>query len=255
MAWTLEGHRARLQLAHWQGTLDLRRTADGLGQWQRDRRPAGAARLLAVDLAGQGAAPEDSYVRVGDLVATYPQTAERPMRVQIYWRVDPQRQSAADWLAIDVQVSVQTALLDVPTPLSVTTRIAAAEVCRWLDAGGGLLQAVPLKPGGTLPIEPAQGAGCLLFRPAGVDWSYAEMIHPADFQHDELADVSASTSIDALLADRELVLTHHLFPESLEKGVILRSRLRGALLPRARDQQLLAECYAAFRETPPPLTT
>jgi hypothetical protein len=51
------------------------------------------------------------------------------------------------------------------------------------------------------------------------------------------------------------VLRHRLFLDELEKGVILRGRVRGLLLERERDRSATAEAYTQFAGSPPPLTT
>jgi hypothetical protein len=71
------------------------------------------------------------------------------------------------------------------------------------------------------------------------------MIHPADFHSDELLPGAG----DAVM------LRHRLFLSDLEKGVILRARVRGLLLPRQGDQPAAAEAYTEFAASPPPLTT
>ena len=52
-----------------------------------------------------------------------------------------------------------------------------------------------------------------------------------------------------------LRVSHQLFSERLEKGVILRARLRGVFLPRQRDTRVAAACYTAFAAAEPPLAT
>jgi hypothetical protein len=70
------------------------------------------------------------------------------------------------------------------------------------------------------------------------------MVHPADARRDRLTrDVAG------------LRLIHHLFADELEKGVILRARLRGALLPRADDQRLALDAYRGLLDARLPLTT
>jgi hypothetical protein len=73
------------------------------------------------------------------------------------------------------------------------------------------------------------------------------MIHPADFHGDCLVKSSG--------ADATLTLRHRLFPEPLEKGVILRGQIRAAWLPRDHDQSAAAALYRALLDLPPPLTT
>ena len=54
----------------------------------------------------------DCFVRGGDLVATYAQVHARPVRLQVYWRPIPTAHFVDSVAAIDVQVSVQTSLLE-----------------------------------------------------------------------------------------------------------------------------------------------
>ena len=96
-------------------------------------------------------------------------------------------------------------------------------------------------------IGPESGAGCLLFRLPDVDLSYVEMVHPADFQHDELSPGRPGGGA--------LRIAHRLFRTSLEKGVILRARVRGVFVNRRDDAEAAAECYAAFAAADPPLGT
>jgi hypothetical protein len=50
-------------------------------------------------------------------------------------------------------------------------------------------------------------------------------------------------------------LRHRLFVSRLEKGVILRARVRGVLVIREDDCSLAAAAYHRFVKSPPPLTT
>ena len=94
-------------------------------------------------------------------------------------------------------------------------------------------------------FDPTIGPGCFLFRRAGT-FSYAELVHPADFRQSTLA-ARESSSADVRLA-------HRLFHRRLEKGVILRSRLRGVFLPREHDMELAAAEYRRFAASEPPPT-
>ena len=47
---------------------------------------------------------------------------------------------------------------------------------------------------------------------------------------------------------------HRLFPERLEKGVILRSRFRGYFAPAKIEPGAIAAAYRAFAHSEPPLT-
>ena len=259
--WTLHQTRACLTLPLFSGELDLQQPGAGIAPTRSDRRFESLRRLLGVELEPGPLSPADAYVREGDLVVTYAQTDERPMRVQIYWRAGqggatgPAADLTVDHLpTIDLQVSVQTSLLGVPTPVTVASQLQVAEVLRLVDEKASRFE--PLEWSARLSLEAAPGGGCLLLRPPTGDWSYAEMIHPADFERAELtvAPAAPAADRDPSEVDREVVLTRHLFPDSLEKGVILRGRLRGVFLPRRDDLRLLSACYASFLSMPPPLT-
>jgi hypothetical protein len=98
------------------------------------------------------------------------------------------------------------------------------------------------------------GTGVFLFRPVGagvggVEFSYVEMIFPSDFCCASVrwGDTQGQTA--------KAVLHSELFPESLEKGVIRRARLRGLFVPRADDLVTASQLFAEFAASPPPLTT
>jgi hypothetical protein len=78
-----------------------------------------------------------------------------------------------------------------------------------------------------------------------------EMIHPAD----EAGGVFFVAGLGVNQRPVAGSIRHQLFASFLEKGVILRARLRGEFLPRERDADLAAEAYRQFLAAPPPLTT
>ena len=65
------------------------------------------------------------------------------------------------------------------------------------------------------------------------------MVHPVDFGG---AKVSTGT------------ISHHLFQQRLEKGVILRARVRAAILHRKNDLATAQAAYERFAGAEPPLT-
>jgi hypothetical protein len=73
------------------------------------------------------------------------------------------------------------------------------------------------------------------------------MVHPADFQRDELEWDGRYGGVWRV--------AHRLFCTNLEKGVILRARVRGVFFARQGDVAAAAECYAAFAAADPPLGT
>lgn len=210
--WQLTDSTARLALADWSANVDLRRPDRGLVSG-----PPGA-QLLGVRLSHdeEPIEPSDAYTRVGDLVATYPPTAARPMRVQVYWR-------AVGSASVDLQVSVQTQLLE-----------ARAEI---------VVQSVV---DGNAPVRLAEAEHCWLYRLPGDAHTYVEMVHRAD---------TCTSSIERLASTAGFRLAHRLFDASLEKGVILRARLRGLMLARKNDQEVALDAYRRFVDAPLPLTT
>lgn len=80
----------------------------------------------------------------------------------------------------------------------------------------------------------------LLVQPFGVNGSYAEMVHP----HDGIG----------IETDGKGAFRYRLFGHDLEKGVILRGRLRGLVLPRDGDEDAARAAFAEFVKEPPNLT-
>lgn len=106
-------------------------------------------------------------------------------------------------------------------------------------------QPIQLTSGVPHTMTQADATGCVLFRPAEADWSLVEMVHPLDFEHDEL-------SHDPEHPDHTR-LSHRLFTQPLEKGVLLRARLRAIIIDRADDLETAALRYAEFTNEPPVL--
>ena len=149
------------------------------------------------------------------------------MRTQVYWRAGSHAQQDAI-AAIELLVSVQTSLLDSCPRLVARSELFVDEVLCIDDTGrAGNRQ------------SPRTSRAGYLFRPAGQDFSYAEMIHPAD---------AHGTRLESQAVDRgqRVELSHQLFAERLEKGVILRARVLGLWLDRAGDQDAAAKHFQAF---------
>jgi hypothetical protein len=202
----------------------------------------------------------DCFARGNDFVATYAETAERPFRTQVYWRlVDNDRfggsHRAEPIAALELIVSVQTSRLDIDTALAVCTTLGSVEAWRLLDAAEDRLtpdrdplHGAPAEIATVVPdMKEVDHPGCTLLRPIGQGPSYIEMVHPADFRQ-----TTFEWTTDSSPAVR---LAHRLFAERLEKGVILRSRIRGLFVPRSHDTELAQTEYRRFAASEPPLTT
>jgi len=204
--------------------------------------------------------PVDCFARGNDFVATYAETAERPFRAQIYWRLVESERSGGNHRAepigaLELIVSVQTSRLDTETSLAVCTTLSSVEAWRLLDAAEDRLtsdrdlsRAATADSATVVPdFQETDHPGCCLLRPIGNGPSYIEMVHPADFRQ-----TTFEWTTDSSPAVR---LAHRLFAERLEKGVILRSRIRGLFVPRSHDTELARSEYRRFAASEPPLTT
>lgn len=179
--------------------------------------------VLAVSRASENDWPlrlGESYVREQDLVAMYEPATDWPYAPQIYWRAEDAAAGKAMLGALSLLVSVQTHLLDTCPRIAVTTQLPAEE----------LIQV---------------GEGCLLWRLADGELSYAEMMLSSDYRELKIQPGS----------QRMHSASWELFAEFLEKGVIRKARLKAVLLPRENDVALAKGCYEALSQQPLPLTT
>ncbi len=249
--WKCDKNVAELKLDSFHATLDAAQPGLGLTLDDPWGSHAICAQLLGLSVAPQRPGdvnwPAECYVRGDDLVVAYTESVLRPLsplRVDAVWRA--LRPGSADEFlaAVELIVSVRTELLDSPAVAFVQSELPGGAMFRLAGTSQPRCEALALAPSELLRLVPAEGPGCVLCRLPGGEPTYAEMIHPADFHNDE-------ASLGPL--GDGAILRHCLFNQSLEKGVILRSRVRGVFLPRENDVALAAACYASFAATEPPL--
>jgi hypothetical protein len=192
----------------------------------------------------------DFYSRGNDLVAIYGDAREHPFRAQIYWRllpssrfdsVDGKKQSIA---ALELILSIQTSLLNSDPALTVETTLAANEVSQLADVDGFGFVDLPI-PSAPELADAQPGAGCFVLGPASGSLTYIEMVHPADFRHSTLERINQNGPVR---------ISHRLFVERLEKGVILRSRIRAIFATADANPATIARAYHEFAASDPPLT-
>jgi hypothetical protein len=178
------------------------------------------AQWLAVSPAAKSrVVVEDLFTRGGDLVATYAETPDWPLRWQVYWRVLSGEAIGPALAGLELIVSAQTSMLDCSPALVAQTRLSGPSSLISREEGG------------------------IVSRLSAAELSYVELIHPADHQGTDIQSTGG-----------QITLRHPLFLKSLEKGVILRARLRG-LLVRASEAETAADaCARLFRDSPTPLT-
>jgi hypothetical protein len=128
--------------------------------------------------------------------------------------------------------------------MTTTTRLPAVDIHHLTDVERGRWTEVATG-GADVTIEPRDGSGCLLMRLANCVWTYVEMVHPLDFVQGRLT--LSATAGGALVS-------HALIDCRLEKGVIIRARVRGCFLPRQDDMAAALRLYEEFAGSAWPLS-
>jgi hypothetical protein len=190
-------------------------------------------------LAGLGVV-SDRFIRGNDFVVTYEATKEPACRVQVYWRAVEETGALA---ALELQVSVQTPLLEMRPELATQSFLDKGTAWRLRSQQDhSAAELLPLADDET--FTSSDGPGVVVWRTPNGKFSQVEMLPPSDFEATRLLCTPPGPS-----------LSHKLFGGSLEKGVILRSRVRWALVPRENDAEAAAALYDDFVASPLPLTT
>ena len=124
---------------------------------------------------------------------------------------------------VELQVSINTSLLDTAPTVVVGNLLRAEEA---------------------FDLPAYQGCATIV-RPRDAAWSYVQIVHPVDY-----ARPCRTSQTPAGLQLRTM-----LFGRYLEKGVIMRARVRGAIVARTRDEAAATALYNDFLRAPLPLTT
>jgi hypothetical protein len=213
--WRLDGSRAFLDCDAIHASVDVAQARGGLAELRFRGAPI-EGWLLGVDVEAP-APPTDAYVRGGDLVVAYQESADRPFSVQIYWSIR-QKSPLAGALVLDGAVSIQTRQWEAYPRVTVSSHIAGAE-------------------------RIALDATATVMRPAGVEWSYVEVVPAEDFVQVSPSD-EGPTAISGWIYDGHF----------MERGVIRRLRVRGAFVPRVDDLEAAVRLRAHWLAEQPPLT-
>lgn len=241
--WQLEEYHAHLSLGDLSGTVNLLAPDAGLQlRWRGETLASLGVGLPSVAEA-RAAWALDCWLRGGDLVSTYSQSDDRATRGQVYWRAHECSQNGQQHPALDLIASVQTSFLDSDPTLNVCSRNAAREVLHLTNAETCDVIPIPWNDAEQY-IFAAEEIACFIFRLAGGQSSYIEMVHPTDFNE----------SVIRRLPKGETELSHRLFAGRLEKGVILRARVRAIIVPRGNDVPLASGYFSDFAASEPVLT-
>lgn len=217
--WSIDGARANLSTQRLHGHIELANLHSGMRV--ADHPSIGHWFGLILADAGEKPPLADAYVRGRDLVARYEPLPSWPIGLELYWRVVESTESR---FTLDLQISVNTGLLDGDPQLATRTELRAV---------------VPRHETADNPL-PSGMAVCK----TSDDGLYAEMIHPTDFCGQRIERSGGDTIIE-----------HSVFRERLEKGVIRRARLRAALLSAPASQQEALALYEQFAAEDPDLST
>lgn len=228
--WLADGHRITDGRPSVVAMIDLDRPGDGIAV--RAAAAADAHRLLGLDLRA-AAHLADHWVRGGDVTAVYESNDARRLRATAMWRQHPATPPVRAW---ELVVSAQTSLLE-SDPLLAVVADAAAEDLRWGTVRGPAIHwhdAVTEEATCLLlsPARPAAGASMLL------------AAHPTD-----------AGRFDVARREGRMHVACWLFPTTLEKGVLLRSRVLAAVGPATAATDWASPLTAAFAASPPMLTT
>lgn len=233
-AWTITRGHAMLLLDGARSTVDLDRPEGGIEIRQPGRNEPD--RVLGVDL-GTDCRRLDAWCRGADLTAVYERTTGTRLRATAMWRAAPAWHAAPAtpeaWCR-ELVVSAQTPLPEAVPRIAVVTDVTAGDVAPARIGDGGIEAVAQDGRSHGFTMRTTCG-GLLLF-----------LVHPTD-----------ARSLDAHTVGGRARITAQLFPEAVEKGVLLRGRAMVALGPAARaGLPSWAHAVAAgFAASPPMLTT
>ena len=248
--WRLERRRARLESAWLAGRVDSTRPDRGLFDVVPAPGSLDEAQLLGLAMPSldphQAAAPVEFLARGAELLVAYEASEGWPVRVDAAWRVVTPSAGDEVRVAIELLLSVRTDAPDSRPKMAVHSVLAADQVLRAVDPDCGRFDPWTPQSGSSSGTSSSDSFACIVFRLPQGGFSYAQMVHRGDRRQDELMVTDDTSSVS---------VRHWLFDGSLEKGVILRARVRGLFLPRDRDLQLAQKCFADFASAEPPLGT
>lgn len=240
VVWRLDGDAAALKCGPLTGRLQLNDLRLGWLDLAWRGRSCAAFEVLRTIVAPDTRVVE-SYVRYADLVVNYTQSAACAVAPQFYWRA--RYITETDAVAIETIVSLQTNLLEsLPSSMirSLAKNARLFHAPR-LDAG-----AFTLRSENHLLSAVESQTHLVVLRHESLGISYAEMVHPSDFE----------SLLLKFQADDHSGTFSILFQKPhLEKGVIRRARICGWFLPAENDLAVAVELAKQFIDEPLPLTT
>jgi len=254
--WTLDGSIARIKSGALNGEIDIARPHLGIRQVEFDDGEVPCRFLLTrrgrdrahncIPRDNKSSWPltvADVYVRGNDLVASYRPEEEWPYAPQLYWQAAALQSISGVLGSMSHLVSVQTHLLDTHPKIEAYSQVPCNECLYLTLAETGEASVEPAER--EKVVAPANETCCALWRLSAQPVTYVEIVYATDVR-----EISFGAT-----ASGRIFAVWRLFSEFLEKGVIRRARVHGAILPRENDVELAIECCRAIEQSPLPLTT
>ena len=245
--WTITGQQAHLQTLDLSGTLDL--STPGIGLHQLCLADDRLTQIQLLGIARDGCTlatfpDQDPYSRDNSLIIRYGDQADPSHHLQVQWRCIPS-EPGLFLGGLELILSFETpSQINLPE-WTTMTQVGQQDI---LVAGGDheqpwiSLNEIRDAADSTLSTA-TNGAHMILCRFPEQQLSYLEMTPAAE---SSLAILPSTETTRTLWGSRT--------PDRpLEKGVILRRRVRGVFLPREKDTALAAKAYAQFQALDPPL--
>ena len=245
--WTITGQQAHLQTLDLSGTIDLSTPGTGLGQLCLADDRLAHTQLLGIARNGStlAASPDqDPYSKDNTLIIHYGDQVDASHHLQVQWRCIPP-EPGLFLGGLELILSFETpSQINLPE-WTTMTQVGQQDI---LVAGGDSeqpwisLNEIPDAADSTSSAA-TNGAHMILCRFPEQQLSYLEMTPATE---SSLAILPATETTRTLWGSRT--------PDRpLEKGVILRQRVRGVFLPREKDTMLAEKAYAQFQALDPPL--
>jgi hypothetical protein len=248
--WRIEQSTAQWNSARLHATIELTRPAEGIQCLSFTRASLKGMQLMRVAVPkgahGLPKCVEDAYVRGPDIIVTYAETPQSPVRPQVYWRILDEP-LVSPGVVLEAIVSIQTRLLDSDPRIELASTLPGRDwLCLAGDAATGGFRPVALDDRSPRSIDIVPSGTALLGRIPVSSCSYGHILLATDL-------LDAHIAWDP--AHRMTTLSAVFFGERLEKGILRRVRSRAILVPREQDEELMAELLITSVAAAPPLAT
>jgi len=261
--WSLRSGAAKYESPSLSSEIDLADVSRGVRVRRLHGRPCDDLECLAlglgVELDTNALRRTEQYVRSNSLAAEYEVASDPPFRLALRW--EGCEQLPGGGIGMDLTASVNAVRLDSHPEICVRTEIRGPCTLSYLTS---------VTSDEWQPVSPVEGRwielvsedqdarpSCVLISPtrhspltSPDDASYAQSLFYA-----EMAAPPDVVATSFCMADDRLQLRHSLFDLSLEKGVILKTRIRAVFYPPEAVRESVTATFRQLLSGPPPLVT